>query len=53
MFLSKSEPFCVAICSFTGLLRNYVHILDVDEIGGVDVADIPFSIASIAVKWVG
>ncbi|KAL0875280.1 hypothetical protein Bca101_024985 [Brassica carinata] len=46
MFLSKSGPFCVATCSFTGLLRNYVPILDVDEIGGVDVADIPFSIAS-------
>lgn len=46
MFLSKSEPLCVPSTTFPGLCSNYIHILDVDEIGGADVAVIPFSIAS-------
>ncbi|XP_022569752.1 uncharacterized protein LOC106420907 [Brassica napus] len=46
MFLSKSEPFCVPSTSFPGLRRNYIHILDVDEIVGYDVGDISIAAAS-------
>ncbi|CAN6994689.1 unnamed protein product [Brassica oleracea var. botrytis] len=46
MFLSKSEPFCVPSTSFPGLRRNYIHILDVDEIVGYDVGDISIATAS-------
>ncbi|KAF2596058.1 hypothetical protein F2Q68_00008083 [Brassica cretica] len=46
MLLSKSEPFCVPSTSFPGLRRNYIHILDVDEIVGYDVGDISIATAS-------
>ncbi|CAH8384115.1 unnamed protein product [Eruca vesicaria subsp. sativa] len=47
MFLSNSEPFCVPSSSFPGLRRNYIHLLDVDEVVGADVAHIPFSMISV------
>ncbi|KAG2310588.1 hypothetical protein Bca52824_022145 [Brassica carinata] len=51
MFLSMSEPFCVPSTSFPGLARNYIRVLDVNEIGCVNVANIPFSIGSINVSY--
>ncbi|KAJ4911325.1 hypothetical protein Rs2_05946 [Raphanus sativus] len=51
MFLSMSEPFCVPSISFPGLARNYIRIFDVDEIGCVNVANIPFFITSTDVSY--
>ncbi|CAN6994050.1 unnamed protein product [Brassica rapa subsp. trilocularis] len=47
MFLSMSEPFCVPASSFPGsMFRNNVIIYDYDEMGIVDVSDIPFYLHS-------
>ncbi|CAN7039011.1 unnamed protein product [Brassica rapa subsp. trilocularis] len=54
MFISMSEPFCVPSTSFPGMYtnngalcgRNYIHILDVDEIVGYDVGDISIATTS-------
>ncbi|RID60837.1 hypothetical protein BRARA_E00032 [Brassica rapa] len=47
MFLSMSEPFCVPASSFPGsMYPNNVIIYDYDEMGIVDVSDIPFYLHS-------
>ncbi|CAF2093156.1 unnamed protein product [Brassica napus] len=49
MFLSMSEPFCVPASSFPGsMFRNNVIIYDYDEMGIVDVSDIPFYLHSVS-----
>ena len=49
MFLSMSEPFCVPASFFPGsMYRNNVIIYDYDEMGIVDVSDIPFYLHSVS-----
>ncbi|KAJ4872461.1 hypothetical protein Rs2_45871 [Raphanus sativus] len=38
IFLSRAEPFCVPASSFPGMYPNRVEIIDVDELGSVNLA---------------